>query len=96
MVNKSTTDGASLAQLEPFAIRKGIDCISMDCLTINIIKGDQVPLLTKNAKVVLNFLKAKSLARLCSIECSLHNHINRVKGIIYDPLLKTVPIQEIT
>lgn len=77
------TQEATPAQLRSPVIRKGIDCISMKYLSIEIIEGDQPLDITTNTKVLEKFQKAETLGNLTNIACNLHNGLNAVEDVTY-------------
>lgn len=95
VVISSTDPKKPLSTLSPFAIKKGIECISTEYTSITSLRDGNLLILMRNTRAADKLIKAKSLANLCPISCKFHDTLNFVKGVIYAPCLINVPEQEI-
>ena len=78
----------------PFALKKGIECISTKYTFITSFRSGNLLILTRDTRATYKLIKTKFLANLCPISCKFHDTLNFVKGVIYEPCLINAPEQE--
>lgn len=95
IVISSTDPNKPFTKLSPFAVKKGLDCISTEINSTKLLRDGNLLIETRSLRIAEKFLKTKSLANLCAISCKLHDTLNSVKGTIYAPCLSHVEEKEI-
>lgn len=96
VILKSLINDKPIQNFNIFLVSKALEGISSDPpQKVSFTRDGNLLILTKNEAQANRFLKAKSLANVCPIECSLHNTLNTVKGVIFAPTLKDLNAEEI-
>jgi len=83
-----------ISEFSGLAVYRALNVISKEVVSISTLRYGNFLMLVKT-KNVAEKLKSKNLARICEIDCILHESLNFVKGTIYAPFLINVPDDEI-